>query len=83
MEEGSAADDLVTRYRVQLQSGDAAAAGGSTDPAVRLDNLLRVRIVCATLGASPCSPNRLHVVCSSLLNARMLNFTRPWQLATT
>ena len=37
-----ASDTLVARYREQLRSGDAEAAGGSSDPAVRLDHLLKV-----------------------------------------
>ncbi len=38
-------DTLLARYHEQRLSGDASAAGGSTDPAVRLDNLLKVRMV--------------------------------------
>ena len=47
-EEASTADMLLTRYCEQLLSGNAAAAGGSTDPAVRLDTLLKVWTVSAT-----------------------------------
>ena len=39
--DGTQADTLISRYREQLRSGEAAAAGGSTDPAVRLDHLLQ------------------------------------------
>ena len=33
----------MARYREHLLSGEAGAAGGSTDPAVRLESLLKVQ----------------------------------------